>query len=334
MNDLIRSLVEAYGPSGFEDGMRDLIRPLVEPHADEIAVDAMGNLIVRKRAATDTPNPQKVMVAAHMDEIGIMVSHITEKGFLRFTNIGGVHSHTLLGGRVRFADGTIGIIGADRIDDRNAVHPLNKYFIDVGATSRDDCPVRVGDAAHFVRPFEARGRHLTAKSMDDRIGCVVAIEALRRLPAAVPHDVYFVFSVQEEVGTRGAEAAANGIMPDVSIALDVTLTGDVPESRPMDVRLGAGPAIKVKDSGMIAHSGLVRLMRRRADEAGIAYQLEVLDGGTTDARPMQLAGAGSIAGCISIPCRYVHTPSETVDAGDVEGAIDLLVALLAGEMEI
>ena len=333
MNDLIRSLVEAFGPSGFEDGLRDMIRPLVEPYADELTVDALGNLIVRKRAAAGSQNPQKVMIAAHMDEIGVMVSHITEKGFLRFTNIGGVHSHTLLGGRVRFADGTIGVIGADRIDDRRTIHPINKHFIDVGATSREDCPVKVGDAAHFYRPFEVRGRHLTAKSMDDRIGCVVAIEALRRLTEAVPHDLYFVFSVQEEVGTRGAEAAANGIMPDVSIALDVTLTGDVPESRPMDVRLGAGPAIKVKDSGMIAHTGLVRLMRRRAEEAGIDYQLEVLDGGTTDARPMQLAGPGSVAGCISIPCRYVHTPSETVESGDVEGAIQLLVALLQGEIE-
>ena len=334
MNDLIRSLVEAYGPSGFEDGVRDLIRPLIEPHADEVTVDALGNLIARKRATTGEANPLKVMIAAHMDEIGIMASHITEKGFLRFTNIGGVGSHTLLGGRVRFADGTLGIIGVDRMEDRNSIHPLNKHFIDVGATSRENCPVRVGDAAHFVRPFEARGRHLTAKSMDDRIGCAVAIEALRRLPADVPHDLYFVFSVQEEVGTRGAEAAANGIMPDVSIALDVTLTGDVPESRPMDVRLGAGPAIKVKDSGMIAHAGLVRLMRRRAEEAGIDYQLEVLEGGTTDARPMQLAGPGSVAGCISIPCRYVHTPSETVDASDVEGAVALLVTLLSADMEL
>lgn len=334
MNELIRMLVEAYGPSGFEDRVRDIIRPLVEPHVDEVRIDPLGNLIALKRATDQPENPQKVMIAAHMDEIGIMVSHITEKGFLRFTNIGGVHSHTLLGGRVRFADGTIGIIGSDRIDDRNMIHPLNKHFIDVGATSKEDCPVRVGDAAHFDRSFEARGKHLTAKSMDDRIGCVVAIEALRRLPAAVAHDLYFVFSVQEEVGTRGAEAAANGIMPDVSIALDVTLTGDMPEARPMDVRLGAGAAIKVKDSGMIAHPGLVRLMRRRAEEAGIAYQMEVLEGGSTDARPMQLAGPGSAAGCISIPCRYVHSPSETVDKDDVAGAVELLVALLSGEMDI
>jgi endoglucanase len=337
MNDLIQTLVEAYGPSGFEDGMRDLIRPLVEPHADDVSVDAMGNLIVHVApgAPPADSDPLKVMIAAHMDEIGVMVSHITETGFLRFTNIGGVFPHTLLGGRVRFANGLTGVIGCDRLEDRSKVHPLEKYFIDVGATSRDDVPVAVGDAAGFYRPFEANGTRLTAKAMDDRIGCVVAIEALRRLDrAALPHDLTVVFSVQEEVGTRGAQAAANRLLPDVGIALDVTLTGDVPEARSMAVSLGQGAAIKVKDSGMISHAGLVRLMRRRAEEAGLAYQLEVLDGGSTDARSMQIAGPGSAAGCISIPCRYVHTPSETVDAGDVESAIALLVAILEKPIEL
>jgi len=332
MNDLLRSLVEAYGPSGFEDALRDLIRPLVEPHADDISVDAMGNLLVHKGTAAE--GALKVMIAAHIDEIGVMVTHITEKGFLRFTNIGGVMPHTLLGNRVRFADGTIGVIGVDHSDDRGAVQPLSKHFIDVGATGREDCPVRVGDAAGFDRAFVARGNHLTAKSMDDRIGCYVAIEALRRLPADMAHDVTFVFSVQEEVGTRGAEAAANRILPDVGIALDVTRTGDVPEAKAMSVSLGDGPAIKVRDSGMIAHAGLVRLMRRRAEEAGIRYQMEVLDGGSTDARSMQIAGPGCAAGCISIPCRYVHSPSETVDSRDVEGCIQLLVALLSGPIDL
>jgi endoglucanase len=273
------------------------------------------------------------MIAAHMDEIGVMVSHIREDGFLRFTNIGGVFPNTILGSRVRFADGTIGVIHADRLDDRQTVHPLNKFFIDVGATSRDDVPVRVGDAASFHRPLEVMGSRLTAKSMDDRIGCAVAIEALRRLTHS-PHDLYFVFSTQEEVGTRGAEAAANGILPDVAIALDVTLTGDVPEGINMAVRLGDGAAIKVKDSGMISHAGLVRHMRRTAEARGIRHQMEVLEGGTTDARPMQVAGPGSVAGCISIPTRYVHTVSETVETADVEACVQLLAALLEGEFEL
>lgn len=330
MNDLIKKLVEAYGPSGFEEQMRAIIRPEVEPYADEVWVDTLGNLIARKQGSGEG---LKVMVAAHMDEIGVMVTHITKEGFLRFTNIGGVYPQTLLGGRVQFADGTIGIVYSDRIEDRGKVHPLNKHYIDVGATSREDCPVSVGDAAGFIRPFLAQGKRLSAKSMDDRIGCVVAIETLKRL-TETPHDVYFVFSVQEEVGTRGAETAANAIDPDVGIALDVTLTGDMPESRPMDVNLSAGPAIKVKDSGMIAHVGLVRLMRQRAEEAGIPYQLEVLEGGSTDARSIQIANAGSAAGCISIPCRYVHSQSETVDADDVENSIRLLAEILAKPIEL
>jgi endoglucanase len=337
MNDLIKMLVEAFGPSGFEDGMRDLIRPLVEPYADDVAVDAMGNLIVHLNAANPPADgvPLKVMIAAHMDEIGVMVSHIEENGFLRFTNIGGVFPQTLLGGRVVFANGTTGIVGSDRIEDRSKVHPLEKHFIDVGASSRDDVPVAVGDPAGFVRPFEVNGSRLTAKSMDDRIGCVVAIEALRRLSRErMNHDLTVVFSVQEEVGTRGAQAAANRLLPDVGIALDVTLTGDVPEARSMAVSLGQGAAIKVKDSGMISHAGLVRLMRQRAEEAGLAYQLEVLDGGSTDARSMQIAGPGCAAGCISIPCRYVHTPSETVDSADVESAVELLVAILSNPIDL
>jgi endoglucanase len=328
MNELIKTLVEAYGPSGFEDGMRELIRPMVEPYADEISVDAMGNLIARKRPAESTAgNALKIMVAAHMDEIGVMVSHITEEGFLRFTNIGGINPRTLSGSRVQFADGRIGVVHGEPLPDRANVHPLGKHYIDVGATSRDDCPVEVGAAAGFERPFIAQGSRLTAKSMDDRIGCAIAIDALRRL-SSTPHDVHFVFSVQEEIGTRGAQVAANAIAPDVGIALDVTLTGDMPEADSMAVALGKGPAIKVKDSGMIAHQGLVNLMKQRATEAGIPFQLEVLVGGTTDARPMQIAGPGCAAGCISIPCRYVHTQSETVDAGDVEDSVRLLVEIL------
>ena len=330
MNDLIKKLVEAYGPSGFEDQMRALIRPEIEKYADEITVDAMGNLIARKKGSG---GGLKVMIAAHMDEIGLMISHITEDGFCRFTNIGGIYPHTLLGSRVQFEDGRIGIIYSDRITDRGKIHGLDKHYIDVGASSKADCPVSVGDAVGFVREFVAQGKFLSAKSMDDRIGCVVAIEAMKRLKKT-PHDVYFVFSVQEEVGTRGAEAAANGIDPDVGIALDVTLAGDTPEPTPIAVSLGKGTAIKVKDSGMIAHTGLVRTMKKRAEAANIPYQLEVLTSGTTDARPIQIANGGAAAGCISIPCRYVHSQSETVHADDVENSIKLLVEIMSNPIDL
>jgi putative aminopeptidase FrvX len=330
MNELIKKLVEASGPSGFEDGIRELIRPEIERHADEIKIDAMGNLIALKRG---DGSGKKVMIAAHMDEIGVMVTHITEEGFLRFTNIGGIYPRTLWGSRVVFPNGAVGVIYSDRIAEREKVHPLDKHFIDVGATGPSDCPVKVGDTASFLRAFLAQGNRLTSKSMDDRIGCVVGIETLKRLKDT-PHATYFVFSVQEEVGTRGALVAANEIDPDVGIAIDVTRTGDVPKSGDMAVGLGRGPAIKVKDSGMIAHPGLVKLMRERAEAGGIPYQMEVLEAGTTDARSIQIANGGSAAGCVSIPCRYIHTQSETVDADDVENAVKLLVEVLSNPIEL
>ncbi len=330
MIELTKKLVELYGPSGFEDTIREVIREEVVPYADELSVDPMGNLIALKKG---DGTGLKVMIAAHMDEIGVMVTHITKEGFLRFTNIGGVFPHNLMGARVQFANGTMGVVYSEKLDSWSKIHGLDKHYIDVGATSEEDCPVEVGDAAGFVRPFMIQGSRMTSKAMDDRIGCVVGIEALRQLEAT-PHDVYFVFSTQEEVGTRGAEAAANGLMPDVGIALDVTGTGDTPEGRKMAVKLGAGPAIKVKDAGMISHAGLVKLMRQRAEEAGMDYQLEVLTGGSTDARSMQIAGPGSAAGCISIPSRYIHSQSEMVDSEDVEGCVNLLLEILRKPIDL
>lgn len=330
MDELIKKLVESFGPSGFEDQIRELIRKEVDGLADEITIDAMGNLIVHKEGEDDG---LKVMIAAHMDEIGIMTTHITEKGFLRFTKIGGLRPQALMGGRIQFADGLIGTIYTEKLETWNKLHPLDKHYIDVGGTSREDCPIEVGTTGGFLGPFIAQGTRRIAKSMDDRIGCAVAIEALKQLDQS-PHDLYFVFSVQEEVGTRGAQAAANKLQPDVGLAIDVTMAGDTPEAPIMPVELGAGPAIKVKDAGMIAHSGLVRQMRARAEELDIPYQLEVLEGGSTDARSMQIAGPGSAAGCLSIPCRYVHTPSEIVDIQDVENAVRLLVSLISQPIEL
>ena len=325
MEELIKKLTEAYGPSGFEDTIRSIIEAEVGSYADEISVDAMGNLIARK---TGDGTGLKVMVAAHMDEIGVMTTHITEKGFLRFTKIGGIRAQTLMGARVVFSNGLVGAVYSEKLETGTKLHLLNKHYIDVGASSREDCPIEIGEAAGFVRPFLAQGARLMAKSMDDRIGCAVIIEAMKSLESS-PHDLYFVFSVQEEVGTRGAQAAANALAPDVGIAVDITKTGDTPNSDPMAVELGHGPAIKVKDAGMISHAGLVRQMRLWAEEAGIPYQLEVLELGSTDARSMQIAGAGCAASCISIPCRYAHSQSEVVDKNDVENSVKLLLEVIS-----
>jgi len=325
MKELIRKLVEAYGPSGVEEQIRAVIRAEVESLADELRVDPLGSLVVRKKGSGEG---QRIVLDAHMDEIGVMVTYVDEKGFARFTSIGGVRALNCVGGRLAFADGMVGIIGVEqKRDNASKIPKLEQLYIDVGATSRDDCPVGVGDAAVFVRPFSTQGTRLIAKAMDDRIGCAVLIETLHRLERA-PHDVYFVFAVQEEVGLRGAQTSAYGINPDMAIAVDVTGTGDTPECRPMAVELGKGPTVKVQDRGMIAHPAVRDLLVERAKKANIPYQLEVLEFGTTDAAAMQLVRAGVPSGCVSIPCRYVHTPSEMVDERDVENGVRLLLEVL------
>jgi len=333
MKDTIKKLVEAYGPSGYEDQTRDLIRDEIKGLADEERVDALGNLIARKGTKSD--DGLKIILSAHMDEIGVMVAYVDEKGFARFTTLGGVSPYTLIGGRVRFADGVIGAINIDEGMGawRSKTPDISKMYIDTGATSRDDAPIKVGDAAGFIRPMAEAGHRVIAKSLDDRIGCTILIETLRQLKTT-PHEVYFVYSVQEEVGLVGAQTSAYGIDPDLGIAIDVTGTGDLPEATPMAVALGDGPAIKVMDGGMLAHPAVKDLMIERAKAAQIPYQLEVLRGGTTDAYAIQLTRAGVPSGCISIACRHVHTPSEMVDLRDAENAVKLLVEILRQPIDL
>ena len=191
----------------------------------------------------------------------------------------------------------------------------------------------VGQPAAFTREMQRRGERIIAKSLDDRIGCVVAIEAMRRLNRTTPHEVYFAFTVQEEVGLRGAKTAAQGVHPDIGIALDVTGSGDQIRGRKMLVKLGGGAAIKVHDPGLVVPVAIKNWMIARCEADGIPYQLELLAGGRTDASVIQLVDSGVPSGCISIPTRYLHTTSETVDIGDVRACIDLLAGLLSNPID-
>ncbi len=328
MKSLIQKLTETFSPSGYESAIREVIRAEVQGLADEIRVDALGNLIVRKGPAKGAKQARRIMIAAHMDEIGLVASHIDENGFIRFTTIGGVYPQMLMGSRVRFFGGTAGIIHTEPLEKPTDTPTVDKMFIDVGAKSRKGCPVKVGEVAAFERPFLDLGDRIVAKSMDDRIGCVVAIEALRALKET-PHEVYFVFTTQEEVGTRGAETSAFGIDPDLGFSIDVTGWGDTPGRKNFEMALGKGPAIKIKDGGMLSDPRIVDWMIKAAEKAKIPYQREVLLGGTTDARAMQLVRSGVPVGCISIPCRYVHSPSEMVDINDVQNAVKLVGELLS-----
>jgi endoglucanase len=326
LKNLIKQLTEAYGPPGYEQAVRDIIRDHVTPHADRVEVDPLGNLHVLKKGAG---NGVKIMLAAHMDEIGLIVSHIDDNGFARLTTLGGVRPETMVGNRAIFTNGALGVINVEKWPRNERLdHSHRKLYLDFGVKSKKEVPVRIGDVAGFQRPFVDLGEALVAKSMDDRIGCVILIETLKQLKQ-IPHEVHFVFTVQEEVGTRGATTAAYKVHPDISIAVDVTDSGDVPERKHFEVKMGQGPAIKVMDRGMLAHPGLKKWMADIATKNKIPYQLEILMLGSTDARAMQLAHEGSAAGALSIPCRHVHTPSEMVSYNDVQNAVKLLLAMLS-----
>ena len=332
MKDIIKRLAEAHGPSGFEDQVRALIQTEIRGLADSTRVTALGSLIAVKQGS-GSRNARRVMLAAHMDEIGLMVTHVDAQGFARVTNIGTVFVQYALGARVRFADGSIGVVNADRQDDAGKLPKLEDVYIDTGALDRASAGVKVGDAASFSRPFADLGDCLVAKSMDNRIGCAILIEVMRRLKRT-PHEVQFVFAVQEETTHAGARTAAYQLNPDLALVVDVTPTGDTPKALSMAVELGKGPAVKVQDSGMTAHTGVKNLMIRRAEENGLAYQLEVLRGGTTDAAEIQLAREGVPSGALSVPCRHVHSPSEMVSTADVLGSVDLLLAILRRPIEV
>ena len=341
MKKLLKQLTETFGPSGYEENVRRLVQAEVKPLADEMRVDALGNLIVRKRPSKPSKEARRIMVAAHLDEIGLIVSHVDENGFARFSSIGGVFGKYIHGGRVRFLNGVQGVIGYDRFEKVHEAPSLDKVFIDVGVKSRKDCPVKVGDVAAFDRSFAEMGDRLVAKSMDDRVGVLVAIETLRALTLrqaqggeSTPHDIYFVFTTQEEVGVRGARTSAYGIDPDVGIAVDVTPAADTPNAHKMEMALGKGPCVKIRDSGMIADPRVVQWMIRAAEKNKLPFQREVLLFGSTDGQAIQVTRAGVPAGCITIPTRYLHSPSEMVDYADVQNSVRLLTAILRTPIDL
>ncbi len=328
---LIKKLVETPGPSGQEQDIRAAVREEIKGYADEIRTDALGNLIAR--VGTKKEGGMRVMVSAHIDEIGLMVTHVDDNGFARFLAVGGVSPFTCLGGRVIFMNGARGVIGMERLEP-GKTPTLEQMYIDIGATSAKDCPVQVGDVCGFERPFMDLGKRLVAKSMDDRIAAVIAIEAMKQVKKTSPNEIYFVFSVQEEVGIRGATTAAYGVNPEVGIAVDVTGVGDTPKGHKLNVKLGDGPAVKVRDSSFIADPRVVKWMVNEAEAQGLPYQMEVLTFGGTDGRAIQMTREGVPAGCLSIGSRYIHTPSEMVDRADVENSIKLLTGLLNNKIEL
>lgn len=322
MFELLAKLTNAFGVSGDEEIIKNTIAEEIKGYADDISVDALGNLIALKKGK----GKKKIMVSTHMDEIGLMATFIDDKGYIRFTNIGGVSPFCSIGQRVRFKNGTVGVVYyEEKLDDIKKLN-LSKMYIDIGSVNREETEkhVKIGDTACFCGDAVKQGDFAISKAMDNRTGCAVAIEALKELKHP-ENDIYFVFTVQEELGLRGAKTAAYGIDPDISITIDVTSTGDKPECNPMEVKLGAGPAIKIKDSSVVCHPEIRKLLEASAKKLGIPYQLEILNMGGTDAGAIHLTKGGVPSGAISIPCRYIHTPAEMVSLKDMENAVKLLV---------
>lgn len=333
MIELIKRLSNAHGISGFEDEIREIIRAELEGHADEIKLDSMGNLI-----ATRNGSEFELMIAAHMDEIGFVVKKIDEKGFIRVAPIGGWFSQIALAQRVVLygKQKVYGVIGCKpphlmKDEERKKAIEISDMFIDVGAKSKEEVlslGIDVGTPVAVDREVAMlANRRITGKAFDNRVGVAVAIEAFRRSKSDAT--LHFVATVQEEVGLKGAKTSAFALDPDVAIAIDSCVAADFPgsESAHMDISLGKGAVIAVIDAsgrGIIVSQPVLRWLKETAEKYKIPYQLEVAEGGTTDATAINLTKSGIPAGVVSVPARYIHSPVEVVDLGDVESAVELV----------
>lgn len=326
MFDLLKKVLRPVGPSGMEEPVAAAIREEIEGYVDTIETDAMGNLIATKLGKGE--HPRKVMLSAHMDHIGFVVTGVEKEGFLRVTNVGGIGIDVSLTRHVVFPNGVEGVVVCEPVTGQKAMKNL---FIDIGAQDRDEAMamVRLGDMAVYAPDCFRLGEHRVASpAMDDRCACALLVKLLQTL-GDTQDTVIAVFSVQEEVGCRGAKVASFAKEPDVGIALDVTAWGDTPETKQPDIRLGEGIAVKVMDRGSISNPMLRDALLACGEKAGVKTQREVLPFGGTDACAMQTSRGGIPVCTISIPCRYVHSACEVIDMRDMEAGLKLLQTYFA-----
>jgi tetrahedral aminopeptidase len=334
---LLKKVCEVAGAPGYESRVRDLVIHEITPLVDKIEVDNLGNVFAIKKGSKN-PENKKIMVAAHMDEIGFMVNHIDENGFLRFHTLGGFDPKTLTAQRVivHGKQDVIGVMGSKPIhvmsaEERNKVPKTTDYFIDLGMKVEEVKKiVQIGDVVTRERELIEMGDCVNCKSIDNRVSVFILIEALRRL-TDVPYDVYAAFTVQEEVGLRGASVAAHKINPDFGIGLDTTIAYDVPGAQGFEkvTTLGEGAAIKIMDASAICDYRMVAYMKEVAESHRIKWQPEILTAGGTDTAGLQQRGKnGAISGAISIPTRHLHQVIEMAHKDDIQNCISLLVKVL------
>ncbi|MBK7344643.1 MAG: M42 family metallopeptidase [Saprospiraceae bacterium] len=334
--NLLKTICEIPGAPGFEHRIRAFLKEQVADLADEMSVDPMGNLMVLRKGRQD----KRVMVTAHMDEISFIVTHIDDEGFLRFSTLGGFDAKTLTAQRVivHGREEVIGVMGSKPIhlmktEERNKAVQIEDFFIDSGLPAEQVKKlIRVGDPVTRERQMIEMGECINSKSLDNRISVFILVEVLKALKGKeLPFDLHAVFTVQEEIGLRGAISAAHRINPDFGIVLDTTIAFDVPGAQPQEVvtKLGKGTAIKILDGMTVCDPRMVDYLRDQADAAGITWQSEVLTAGGTDTAAVQRYGKnGAIAGALSIPTRHIHQVIEMVHKADVQATIDLMTLAL------
>ena len=329
MINTLKTLCALSGVSSFEDEVRDYIRQRVTPYATDLRVDAMGNLIVLKKGARATGN--KLMLCAHMDEVGLIIKSITEDGYLKFGCVGGIDRRVLLGKQVALGEQKVtGVIGLKAIhmttaEERKKVPKLEEYYIDIGVKSREEAEklVGIGDCGVFVSDVVEFGDGmLKAKAIDDRVGCAVLVKLLEE---DLPIDCTFVFTVQEEVGTRGAFGSAFSVTPEIALVLEGTTAADNPA---LDESLqvcwpGKGPVLSWMDGGSIYDRGLFELLRDLADRNGLPWQMKHYLAGGTDASAIQRTKSGVRVAGISAAVRYLHAPSSVANISDMEHMLTL-----------
>ena len=334
--ELLKAIVETPGTPGYEQRIRNKVIEEVTPLVDKVETDTLGSVYAIKEGYSE--EKKSVLIAAHIDEIGFMVSHIDDNGFLRFRTLGGFDPKTLTSMRVivHGKKDLMGVMGTKPIhimspEERGRAPKIGDYFIDLGLPKSEvEKYISVGNTVTRYQELQPLGDCVTGKSLDNRLSVFILIEALKRMKSC-PYDVHAVFTVQEEVGLRGAQVAAHRIDPDFGLALDVTIANDSPGASQHEqiTKLGNGAAIKIMDSRTICDYRMVDFLQSTAERAGIKWQAEILPLGGTDTAQLQRMGKhGSIAGALSVPTRYIHQTTETAHTADIEATIELLVAAL------
>lgn len=323
--ELLKELTQAWGVSGREKNVRKIIREQVKDMADEMVTDAMGNLIVLKRG-NGSPDGKRIMFSAHMDEIGFQVTHIMGDGRVKFCSVGWTWTSSAYNDKVVFQNGTIGVVGCDGPVEE-AKNKAQQLYIDIGCDSKEETEkyVQVGDYAGFIGNwYEMKGDKITAKTFDDRAGCYAMIKALERNDGSGPNDIYYVFSVQEEVGCRGAVTSAERIRPDIGVSIDVSPDHYYPNDLTGANKVGAGVGVTIGNPSAMLDEYLVDEMLACCQENDIPYQRDVMDRGGTDASSINQSGIGVRVAGISIIDRFPHSQSSVISKKDLQATIDLI----------